>query len=815
MQKRAIIQKRLTTGVASVSAIIAILLLCLAPFAISATELQSTTESPTTAEAVSTVAETTREETTTEAVTETEPTVTETDPPATEEATTTTEPGESETDAPERGPTLLTTLKTLYGYPTGNFLNVRERATSLSPGIHQLMMGDRVTVLAEVDSDGDSQYTRWYHIEFTANGQTREGYVVTSLLTVREAQEGEMSDEEFEAYLTAEGFPESYKPSLRALRAKYPTWIFKAFFPQRQGGGTLDWATALAQEAAVGTSMVPRTDANRFKSYDPRTYDYRTDTWYHLDAGWTGASTEAVAYYLDPRNFLNEGSIFMFESLGFDPDFHTLDSVRSALAGSFMAGTTAYAGVDEYGAAVTLDHAEMFMRAAAYSNASPVFLAKRSVYEVSPQGSGSVSGSYKSTKYPNIDFTGIYNYYNIGASSDPVDPIGNGLKYAKETQNARYLLPWNSRYRAIVGGAYWIADGYINARQHTGYLQKFDLDYDSRFGAFWHQYMGNIRAPFGEAQSVYSTYAAQGKLDEPFLFIIPVLSNMPASPAPYPSDDRSRNNYLKTLTVTNGTLSPAFNAEIYQYTVTFDDAITETIVNAEAYHRTAVVSRTGLYDVAPGATTISINVKSERGDDRVYQITLKKSGSAQPTPTPTATTAPTPSPTPSPTPTPTPSPTPAPTPTPTIPALVVSSSQLQIDGDSLSGFDMAAGQNTVADLTSLLSVSSGYKMEIRDKDGVIMASGRIGTGSTIAFIREGTNTATRTLTVYIFGDVNGDGRIDTGDMNLIFEYRMERITASEPFLTAMDTNRDGRINTGDMNEVFEQRMGRTQIKQKK
>ena len=176
-----------------------------------------------------------------------------------------------------------------------------------------------------------------------------------------------MTPAEFEAHLTAQRFPESYKPALRALYQKYPHWEFRAFFPRANGGGTVNWNTALAQQSRIGTSMVPIGSTNAFKSFDPKTYDFTRNSWYHLDRGWTGASPEAVAYYLDPRNFLDEQSIFMFESLAYDSEFHTLASVRQALSNTFMGNTTKYDGVDENGASVSLDHAEMFMRAAQYS----------------------------------------------------------------------------------------------------------------------------------------------------------------------------------------------------------------------------------------------------------------------------------------------------------------------------------------------------------------------------------------------------------------------------------------------------------------
>ena len=45
---------------------------------------------------------------------------------------------------------------------------------------------------------------------------------------------------------------------------------------------------------------------------------WQTNTWKQWEPGWAGASEETVRYYMDPRNFLNENDIFMFESLTYE-----------------------------------------------------------------------------------------------------------------------------------------------------------------------------------------------------------------------------------------------------------------------------------------------------------------------------------------------------------------------------------------------------------------------------------------------------------------------------------------------------------------
>jgi beta-N-acetylglucosaminidase len=722
--------------------------------------------------------------------------------------------------------TMLAPSVQLIGIINDNWTNMRNLPTSInSVVIRTLMKGARLKILREVTSE-DPGYPKWYEVEA---GDGQKGFIAASLLTVTEESDDILPISpivitDIEAWLNEQGFPESYKPALRALHAKYPRWVFTALFPRTSGGAVVDWDYALSQQSRVGVNLVPLSNTAAFKSYDPKSYNYRTDSWYSLDAGWTGASQEAVAYFLDPRNFLDEQSIFMFENLSYNPQLHSIAGVRQALAGTFMDGSEDIPGVDENGQPVAYDHAEMFMRAAEYSLASPYFLAHRSIYEVGSWGSGSVSGNYSSSKYPNEDFTNIYNYYNIGAYADAYDPVGNGLHYAKYGTNSTYLLPWTSRYRAVVGGARWIAEGYIRSGQNTSYLQKFDLDYDSYYGAFWHQYMQNLRGPLGESSRVYNTYRDRGVLATTgFEFVIPVMSNMPASAAPYPSDNRSRNNYLKSLKVTNGTLSPAFSPDITEYTVEIPSNVTSSIVEASAFHSRATVGRTGLYEIPAGGLRTSVTVTSERGDLRVYEIIFRRTGAAVPSPTPIPTPVPTPSPAPTSKPTPTPTPTSSPSPTPVPTSLPTSqptvsagpspaSSVFWFKDGYIGGLDLAAGKNTVEQITENLRYNAGYRLSIKDVAGNVITSGLIGTGATISFIDAG-GAVKQTLTVLIYGDVNGDGRSNTIDMNLIYRQRLGLQTQTGAALLAMDTNGDGRQNTIDMNDIYRQRLGQKTISQ--
>ena len=112
--------------------------------------------------------------------------------------------------------------------------------------------------------------------------------------------------------LRAAGFPDSYISALSALHTAYPQWQFQAV---KTG---LDWNTVVSKESVNGVNLVPKTGNDATKSTADGAYDWTTNVWTVYDgSSWVGADADYIAYYLDPRNFLNETDIFQFESLSF------------------------------------------------------------------------------------------------------------------------------------------------------------------------------------------------------------------------------------------------------------------------------------------------------------------------------------------------------------------------------------------------------------------------------------------------------------------------------------------------------------------
>ena len=356
-----------------------------------------------------------------------------------------------------------------------------------------------------------------------------------------------------------EAFPESYKPYLEILKQKYPNWNFIALYTN------LDWKYVIDNENIFGKNLVPISYHDNWKNTKNGEYNVE------VDSGWVDSSRKAVEYTMDPRNFLNEVRIFQFEVLSFDEKTNNIDGIEKILY-----GTEFYNRIVEYKNSsgnniVTNDkYSDLILRGGQTSKVSTYHLASRIKQEVGPFLShSSISGIVQG-------FEGLYNFYNIGAtsSSEPMGAIKNGLQYAKDGKGAsqetknKYLIPWNTKERAITGGAIFIGSSYINIGQNTIYLQKFDVNDEKGGELFWHQYMTNVLAPYSESKLVYNGYKNSGIFSTGLTFIIPVYDNMPELPVESPNileNDFTSDNtkmYANVTTKLNVRSGPGSSYEI-------------------------------------------------------------------------------------------------------------------------------------------------------------------------------------------------------------------------------------------------------------
>lgn len=205
-------------------------------------------------------------------------------------------------------------------------LNVRSGAGTGYSSVAKLGKGTEVKVIGETNgADGKL----WYQIRFTGNGGiAQSGYVLGTYVKFPVTYS---HDGDFEAQLNAQGFPESYKDSLRQIHARYPNWTFTA---QHTG---LDWNSVIQNEAVLGRNLVHKNSISSYKSLSDGAYNWDNSTWTGFDGNaWVAASEDVLRYYMDPRNFLDEVSIFQFMDQTYNPSVHTREGLESMLKGTFM-----------------------------------------------------------------------------------------------------------------------------------------------------------------------------------------------------------------------------------------------------------------------------------------------------------------------------------------------------------------------------------------------------------------------------------------------------------------------------------------------
>ena len=209
-------------------------------------------------------------------------------------------------------------------------LNVRSGAGTGYQAIGRLAAGASIQVLGEQrGTDGKT----WYQIRFSGTGGTEQtGYVSAEYVRLPVSY---TTDSDFEAKLSAEGFPESYKNGLRQLHAQYPNWVFKA---KKTG---LDWNTVIENEALLGRNLVSSGSISSWKSVESGAYNWDNSTWIGFDgSNWVAASEDIIRYYMDPRNFLDDTYVFQFLSHEYNSSTQTRDGLAKMVEGSFLSGTT-------------------------------------------------------------------------------------------------------------------------------------------------------------------------------------------------------------------------------------------------------------------------------------------------------------------------------------------------------------------------------------------------------------------------------------------------------------------------------------------
>lgn len=561
----------------------------------------------------------------------------------------------------------------------GTNVNVRSGPGTTNSVVTRLTQGAAVTVIGEASaSDG----ALWYQVRFTGSGGAETtGYVSSAYIKFPVSY---TSDADFEAYLTAQGFPESYKDGLRALHAQYPNWVFTA---QHTG---LDWNEVIANESVVGTNLVSSGSISSWKSTADGAYDWTTSTWPGFDgSSWVAASQEIISYYMDPRNFLDENYIFQFLLQSYDGSVHTMEGLETMLKGTFMengsvAGGTydssgsssggTSSGVSDSGGpgigigpggsdggvsfespSVALSRNEAAVVASSYGPGMDLTGGGDGT-ETTVTGDSSQSGSVQAPS------SGTLTYAQIimnAAQQSGVNPYvlaamiiqENGKDGSPSISGTR--SPYEGYYNFYNIGAYAtdsmdaVTRGLWYASQSGSYGRPWNTVEKAIMGGA--EYYGTNFVKAGQDTFYLKKFNVQGsnlykhqymtnvqaaasegyqmsaaysdEMKQTALeFKIPVYTNMPATACTKPAVDGSPNNKLGGLAVDGFALTPTFNMNTTSYDLIVDESVTSVTVQASALDSTASVSGTGTISLQSGTNEIRVNVTAQNGAVREYII---------------------------------------------------------------------------------------------------------------------------------------------------------------------------------------------------
>lgn len=378
--------------------------------------------------------------------------------------------------------------------------------------------------------------------------------------------------EDYYQELLAAGFPSDYAVSLTELHLLHPAWSFQPLLVTKDEP-TYTWDYVIDKEVEDGELNVVYSSATYSVYHHPTNREL-------YDAGYYQASRPTVEYFMDPRNFLNETDIFQFYSQA-GGEHATLSAVEAVLENTFM---------ENERLENDLTYAEYFLVLGQQLQIDPVFLATKVRQEQGTKGTSPIiSGTCgdkladylqnntqenddgdpvltptdgSRTEQEVLELNGLYNYFNVGATGKGLFSIYyNAMQYAKRgtTDMAEEWggsPSWNTREKALYGGAYFLKTKYIDAYQPTAYLQKFNVDSRAK-NNFQYQYMTSVFGALSEGRTLYQSFSALNTLDSPASFLIPVYAEMPTDPCADPAggavssfaQTMSRTSFENTLTL--------------------------------------------------------------------------------------------------------------------------------------------------------------------------------------------------------------------------------------------------------------------------
>lgn len=642
------------------------------------------------------------------------------------------------------------------GMTYGDSLVVHSKAdTSDNTAVTELVYGTKVQVTGKTNNMYkivyDNNKTGYVSANYVLN---YEGGMLTSNVSGIETYDNYCNS------LVSKGFDRSYCKYLYYLHYKHPNWEFKA--------DLVDYTLEEVAKEEEDKVVLQTNNKNYWLNGK-----YIEGNYYYI-------KSSVIESFADPRNGLFEQLIFQFLDLEESKGIYN-DAALKDISGS--SGNLA-------------KYINSFKKVAVEVGVSPVHIMSRSEQEGANKSNyGAITGLYttstgrKSAQGYSLD--GYYNFYNIGSYTDSNYnyTVQRGLAYAAgfleknscmvKNSSGKYVYsesacgklsynrPWNTPEKAIIGGAMFIANDYINRGQNTLFYQKFNIGSYSEATKFTNQYMTNIHAPVNESITMYSAYSAGNLMNSKFVFVIPVYKNM--------SDDssepvnKSSNSRLTSISIDDKVIT-GFDGDVVEYNSTIVTSSNTIKVGAKTEDSKAIVKGTGNYNFTNGAVKVTLVVTAEDGSTTTYVVNVK-----QEIPVENITVND-----------------------------IVSKMGVKVNGSIMYGISPGT---IVSTLINTVSSNKG-KATIVDSNNKSKTTGNLATGDKITI--SGT-TDKKQYTIAVRGDVNGDGEVKLSDMIMVQSHILKKLTLKGVQFYAGDVNYDSSVKLSDMIMIQSQILGKLKL----
>ncbi|MFS0561718.1 GW dipeptide domain-containing protein [Terribacillus sp. 179-K 1B1 HS] len=205
-------------------------------------------------------------------------------------------------------------------------------------------------------------------------------------------------------------------------------------------------------------------------------------SWYQIEftntRQWVNPAPTDIEYYLNPDNFIHDDrQRFQFLDLTRSSDA-TVETLNKYLKGK---GTLEGQG-------------QAFLDASKLYGINDIYLVSHSTLE---------TGNGKSQLAQGVDYKGttVYNMYGVGAYDSCAVQCGAERAYKEG---------WTTPYKAIVGGAKYIGEGYINSGQNTLYKMRWNPQAMADTGKYGKQYATDIGWAYKQVNTMYNLYQTMG-----------------------------------------------------------------------------------------------------------------------------------------------------------------------------------------------------------------------------------------------------------------------------------------------------------------